>query len=162
MPYQSPQAAIDPADELPQHLAHRPFYAFPYQAFDVLFDPTTTDMRFLSVGIAQYDEEEVSLKVFRHSGNRWTRQSEELPLHRVIDAANFLARVLYDADHGSLELPAGTFARQEDAIQITPESRTFGERATFKRFLEEHEGMLAERFNALYATLKEMKERGEF
>lgn len=29
---------------------------------------------------AQYDENEISLKVWRHTGKRWSRQSEELPL----------------------------------------------------------------------------------
>lgn len=39
----------------------------------------------MSIGTAQYDEDEISLKVWRHTGNKWSRQSEELPIHRCID-----------------------------------------------------------------------------
>lgn len=47
-----------------------------------------TDARALSIGIAQWDtenQEEVSAKVFRHTGEKWSPQSEELPLHRCFD-----------------------------------------------------------------------------
>ena len=44
-----------------------------------------TDVVALSIGKAQYHADEISLKVWRHTGNRWSRQSEELPLHRNID-----------------------------------------------------------------------------
>ncbi len=39
----------------------------------------------MSIGEAQYDEDEISVKVFRHIGQKWSRQSEEMPLHRVLD-----------------------------------------------------------------------------
>jgi hypothetical protein len=44
-----------------------------------------TDIKALSIGTAQYDKEEISLKVWRHTGTKWSRQSEELPIHRSID-----------------------------------------------------------------------------
>ena len=37
----------------------------------------------MSVGRAQYDQQCASVKIFRHSGNRWSRQSEEIPIHRI-------------------------------------------------------------------------------
>ncbi len=44
-----------------------------------------TDVQSLSVGRAQFDDDEISAKVFRRVNGRWSRQSEELPLHRVFD-----------------------------------------------------------------------------
>ncbi len=44
-----------------------------------------TDVKALSIGTAQYDFDEISLKVWRHTGIKWSRQNEELPLHRNID-----------------------------------------------------------------------------
>jgi len=78
MPY-TPLNEFDPSQVLPQHLQHKPVYALPYQSFDGPFIDST-DMRYISVGIAQYDSEDVSVKTMRHVGGKWTRQAEELPL----------------------------------------------------------------------------------
>ena len=47
-----------------------------------------SDAKGLSLGLAQWNERgrvDISAKVWRHTGQRWSRQSEELPLHRVLD-----------------------------------------------------------------------------
>ena len=41
----------------------------------------------LSIGKSQWNTEDISAKVWRHTGEKWTRQSEELPIHRVLDLA---------------------------------------------------------------------------
>ena len=49
----------------------------------------------LSLGLAQWNDRgrvDVSAKVWRFTGEKWSRQSEELPLHRVLDLAILLAR----------------------------------------------------------------------
>ena len=49
-----------------------------------------TDTQGLSLGLAQWNDRgtvDVSAKVWRHTGEKWSRQSEELPLHRVLDLA---------------------------------------------------------------------------
>lgn len=49
-----------------------------------------SDAKGLSLGLAQWNERgrvEISAKVWRHTGEKWSRQSEELPLHRVLDLA---------------------------------------------------------------------------
>ena len=54
-----------------------------------------SDAKGLSVGLAQWNDRgkvEVSAKVWRYTGERWSRQSEEMPLHRVIDLAIFVCR----------------------------------------------------------------------
>ncbi|NLM38144.1 MAG: hypothetical protein GX202_08470 [Firmicutes bacterium] len=49
----------------------------------------------LSLGLAQWNDRgkvDVSAKVWRHTGEKWSRQSEELPLHRVLDLAIMICR----------------------------------------------------------------------
>lgn len=53
-----------------------------------------SDAKGLSLGLAQWNDRgkvEVSAKVWRYTGNKWSRQSEELPLHRVLDLAILIA-----------------------------------------------------------------------
>lgn len=54
-----------------------------------------SDAKGLSVGLAQWNDRgkvDVSAKVWRYTGEKWSRQSEEMPLHRVIDLAIFVCR----------------------------------------------------------------------
>ena len=52
-----------------------------------------TDAQALSIGYAQYqeeeeeEEEEISAKVWRRPDKKWSRMSEEMPIHRVFDLA---------------------------------------------------------------------------
>lgn len=49
-----------------------------------------SDAKGLSLGLAQWNDRgkvEISAKVWRYTGEKWSRQSEELPLHRVLDLA---------------------------------------------------------------------------
>jgi hypothetical protein len=51
-----------------------------------------TDAMSLSIGLAQWEnsENDISAKVFRRKNGKWLRQSEELPLHRVLDLSILL------------------------------------------------------------------------
>lgn len=54
-----------------------------------------SDAKGLSVGLAQWNDRgkvAVSAKIWRYTGEKWSRQSEEMPLHRVIDLAIFVCR----------------------------------------------------------------------
>lgn len=54
-----------------------------------------TDAQGLSLGLAQWNERgkvDISAKVWRYTGEKWSRQSEELPLHRVLDLAILTCR----------------------------------------------------------------------
>lgn len=56
-----------------------------------------SDAKGLSLGLAQWNDRgrvDISAKVWRHTGEKWSRQSEELPMHRVIDLAILVARSL--------------------------------------------------------------------
>ena len=69
---------------VPTNLKHKPVIAV---------DNYDDDAEVLSIGIAQWDETQnvISAKVFRRADNgNWSPQSEELPLHRVIDLASLI------------------------------------------------------------------------
>jgi hypothetical protein len=54
-----------------------------------------TDTQGLSLGLAQWNDRgtvDISAKVWRYTGEKWSRQSEELPFHRVLDLAILIAR----------------------------------------------------------------------
>lgn len=61
----------------PTHLAHKPITSIDdYSKYDGIY-ANNTDVESISIGKAQYDGNEISAKVFRYTGNRWSRQSEE-------------------------------------------------------------------------------------
>lgn len=82
---------------VPNHLNHKPIIAVnDYDKIDALY-ANKTDAKALSIGQAQYDDDEISLKVFRIVGGKWSRQSEELPIHRNLDLSIlFLASLMTD------------------------------------------------------------------
>lgn len=66
---------------LPTHLGHKPIVACDYTRIE------ESDVRFISIGRAIYaNEEDLSVKIWRHNGDRWKRSSEELPIARLADA----------------------------------------------------------------------------
>jgi hypothetical protein len=78
----------------PKHLQHKPIISVnDYDKIDAQYR-FATDVKALSIGNAQYDYDEISLKVWRHTGEKWSRQSEELPLHRNIDLTILLLGAL--------------------------------------------------------------------
>ena len=91
----------------PTHLAHKPITAIDnYAQHDGLY-ANNTDIESLSIGTAQYDGDQISAKVFRHTGTKWSRQSEELPLHRVIDLNTLLLQSILLS--GNNQIPTTEF-----------------------------------------------------
>lgn len=73
--------------DAPKHLKHKPIISVNnYNNIDGIY-AKNTDAKALSIGIAQYDASDISAKVWRYdeANKKWSRQSEELPLHRVLD-----------------------------------------------------------------------------
>jgi len=76
--------------KIPTTLKHKPVVAVEdYEKVDgrQAYD---SEAKGLSLGLAQWNDRgrvDVSAKVWRHTGGKWSRQSEELPMHRVIDMA---------------------------------------------------------------------------
>ena len=72
----------------PTHLSHKPIIVVDdYVKIDAC---GSFDAKALSIGKAQWDNNDISAKIFRHTGSRWSRQSEELPMSRVLDLAEFI------------------------------------------------------------------------
>ena len=80
--------------KIPTTLKHKPvIVSEDYDQIDGRIKDS--DAKGLSVGLAQWNDRgkvDVSAKVWRYTGEKWSRQSEEMPLHRVIDLAIFVCR----------------------------------------------------------------------
>ena len=89
--------------KIPNHLKHRPIIKREkYSDIDGHYDKDKTDAQGLSLGLAQWGNNDLSVKVWRHTGNRWSRQSEELPLHRVIDLTSLICGAIYFTKYDKL------------------------------------------------------------
>ena len=91
---------MDKTNKVPEGLQHHPIVGVDnYSVYDGLYK-NYTDAKALSVGIAQWNYEdedgikEISAKVFRRNDKRWSRQSEELPLHRCFDLSILIVQAL--------------------------------------------------------------------
>lgn len=104
----------------PHHIAHSPVYGLKYNAHDP-DNEGDSDVQWLTVGWSQWDDDEPSAKIVRHSGQRWSRQSEEIPVARLVDLTTLLAKV-YDGNADNVKFEAGFFENQEDEIEIKAKS----------------------------------------
>jgi len=110
----------------PTYLKHTPIFMVPYEPFDGRYSGDT-DALYLSIGLAQYrdgDETlELSAKVWRMPDEKWSRLSEEIPLHRVVDLCILLAKTFYQshktkATESIATIPAGTFENQTEPLEL--------------------------------------------
>ena len=129
-----------------------------------------TDAKGLSLGLAQWNDRgkvEISAKVWRHTGEKWSRQSEELPLHRVLDLAIFLCRAkqhfqeayryenLYDPENPTID----RVGLQGDAMTVavcTDNEKIDEDIKLFSQALSNDDELLGERLHTLSRILKEM------
>ena len=137
---------------------HTPVFLLPYAPFDGPY-AGETDCRFLSLGWAQYDPRSASLKTFRHTGEKWSRQSEEIPLHRAVDLVILLTRAIrhMSGKHlNTIDLPKGTLENQTSGILIqagatssVAEGEAFGREIT-SDLVQRRLAKLREELNALH------------
>src|SRR3990172_2366744 len=156
--------------KIPTTLKHKPvFVCENYENVDGRY-AYNTDAKGLSLGLAQWNDRgkvDVSAKVWRHTGEKWSRQSEELPLHRVLDLAILVCRTelhfrdayryenLYDTekpviDRVGLQGDAMTVAICTDNEKINEDIKLF------RQALSEDDELIGERLHALSRILKEM------
>lgn len=80
--------------DIPVTLKHKPVIVSEgYDAVDGRIK--NSDAKGLSLGLAQWNDRgkvDVSAKIWRYTGEKWSRQSEEMPLHRVIDLTILICR----------------------------------------------------------------------
>ncbi len=80
---------------IPRTLKHKPvIVSEDYEKIDGR-QAYKSDAKGLSLGLAQWNDRgkvDISAKVWRYTGEKWSRQSEELPMHRVIDMAILICK----------------------------------------------------------------------
>ncbi len=129
-----------------------------------------SDTKGLSLGLAQWNDRgkvEISAKVWRFTGEKWSRQSEELPLHRVIDLAILVCRArqhfkdayrfekLYDPTHTQID----RIGLQGDAMSVsvcTDNPMIDEDIKLFADVLGKDDEMIGERLSTLSRLLKEL------
>lgn len=129
-----------------------------------------SDAKGLSLGLAQWNDRgklDISAKVWRYTGEKWSRQSEELPLHRVLDLAILISRSmlhfreayryekLYDTDKPVID----RVGLQGDAMTIsvcTDNPMIDGDIKLFRQVLSNDDELIGERLSTLSKLLKEM------
>ncbi len=81
--------------KIPSSLRHKPVIITEgYDDIDGRY-AYNSDAKGLSIGLAQWNDRgkvDISAKIWRYTGEKWSRQSEEMPLHRVLDLAIFVCR----------------------------------------------------------------------
>ena len=155
---------------IPVSLKHKPvFVCENYEDIDGRYFGDS-DAKGLSLGLAQWNDRgkvDISAKVWRHTGEKWSRQSEELPLHRVLDLAIAVCRVrqyianaytmekLYDPDNTTID----RIGLQGDAMTLdvcTNNPMIDQDIQLFRQALSDEDELLGERFQVLASILKEM------
>lgn len=141
--------------DFPDQLQHKPVYVVPYFDLDPWY-AGDTDAQFITLGWSQWDQRELSAKVVRHSGQRWSRQSEELPLPRAIDLA-ILTALAYGQGDNLAQIEAGTFENQANPITVAHGSKR--DRAAATKSMRD-DPLMRSRLRALFDALKPMHDSG--
>jgi hypothetical protein len=156
--------------KIPTNLKHKPVIAVEnYENVDGKY-AYRSDAKGLSVGLAQWNDRgriDISAKVWRHTGGKWSRQSEELPLHRVIDLAILICRAklyfqdayryekFYDPENPVID----RVGLQGDAMTVrvcTDNEMIDEDIRLFNQALSNEGELIGERLRTLSRILKEM------
>jgi hypothetical protein len=144
-----------------ERVKHQPVFLVPYAGYDGPY-AGATDCVFLSLGWAQYDPRSASLKTLRHSGSKWSRQSEEIPVHRAVDLVILLAHAIRDMAGNwlsTIRFKPAVFENQPDGLLIqagatsVPVSGAFGQEITSE--------LVRRRLGKLREVLNELHEAGK-
>lgn len=155
---------------IPMNLKHKPVIEVAdYESIDSPsgYEPAQG----LTLGLAQWNDRgkvDVSAKIWRHTGEKWSRQSEEMPLHRVIDLAILIARAkqymmeeayrkpgMYDRENPVVD----RIGLQGDAMTVkiaTENPRIDEDIQLFDAALRTQDERLSERLRVLANTLRTM------
>lgn len=156
--------------KIPTTLKHKPVIVSEnYDSVDGK-NAYNSDAKGLSLGLAQWNDEEnidISAKVWRYTGEKWSRQSEELPLHRVLDLAILICRtklhfkdaIKFDKLYDIRKPLIDRVGLQGDsmAVAVCTDNETINDDITlFKQTLEEDSELIDERLRTLSKILKDM------
>ncbi|NLP30310.1 MAG: hypothetical protein GX363_04180 [Clostridiales bacterium] len=156
--------------KIPTSLKHKPVVVVEnYEDIDGRY-AYNSDTKGLSLGLAQWNDRgkvDISAKVWRYTGEKWSRQSEELPLHRVLDLAIFVCRSmkyfreayrypkLYDPENPVVD----RVGLQGDAmtVEVCTENEKIDEDIKlFRDALSKDDELLGERMAVLARILKDL------
>lgn len=156
--------------KIPNHLKHKPVFVVEnYDKIDGA-NAGASDAQGLSLGLAQWNDRgnvDISAKVWRFTGEKWSRQSEELPLHRVLDLALMICKVqkhmkeayrfpkLYNTENpkiGQIELQGS-----KAEVSVNVESEMIDkDMKLFLECLSREDERIGERLSRLAASLREL------
>lgn len=169
MSYNPPPNPVKGQLPPPVGLAHKPLYLLEYFNRDGKYSrsPHGTDSHFLSVGISQWDPNDLSVKALRHTAGKWSRQSEEIPLHRVLDMAELVVQVLVNRDaFNNVTVPAQVFENQPAPLalnELSPKLPSTAQVRNVFNYLAYNPGevdRLKQRLHALRDQLNTAYDRG--
>ncbi|HAE92059.1 MAG TPA: hypothetical protein DCG60_05345 [Tissierella sp.] len=129
-----------------------------------------SDAKGLSLGLAQWNDRgkvDISAKVWRYTGEKWSRQSEELPIHRVLDLSILVCRALehfreayrYDKLDDTENPIIDRVGLQDDAMTVsicTDNEKIDEDIKLFSQALSNDSELIGERLRTLSRILKEM------
>lgn len=156
--------------KIPTTLKHKPVIVSEnYDNVDGRY-ANQSDAKGLSLGLAQWNDRgkvDISAKVWRYTGEKWSRQSEELPLHRVLDLAILVSRSmlhfreayqyehLYDPENPVID----RVGLQGDAMTVavcTDNDKIDQDIKLFSQALSDDGELIGERLRTLSSILREM------
>lgn len=157
--------------KIPTNLKHKPvIISDNYDRIDgrQAYD---SDTKGLTLGLAQWNDRgklDISAKVWRYTGEKWSRQSEEMPLHRVLDLAILICRSqlyfketsyrhkkFYDPENPQID----RVGLQGDAMNVsvcTDNEKIDEDIKLFMEALSKDDELMSERFAVLGELLKTM------
>lgn len=158
--------------KIPTHLKHKPVVcAENYDRIDGKYIHKNADAKGLSLGLAQWNDYrnrdlDIAAKIWRYSGEKWSRQSEEMPMHRVLDLAIMICktyayfkesyRIPGRYDPSAPEIGALELHGAKSILSVCVDNPTIqGDIELFAQALSDEGENLGERFFALAAALKE-------
>jgi hypothetical protein len=165
---------LDADMKIPTELKHKPVIVS--EDYDLVDGRHAgdSDAKGLSLGLAQWNERgsvEISAKVWRHTGEKWSRQSEEMPLHRALDLAILICKTrLYfmtryhkgkkDYPHYPLLDRIGLQGGAMNVAVCTDNEHIESDMKLFDECLHKDDEIIGERLNVLYELLKQVKKGG--
>jgi hypothetical protein len=156
--------------KIPTTLKHKPVIVSEnYENVDGRY-AYNSDAKGLSLGLAQWNDRgrvDISAKVWRYTGEKWSRQSEELPLHRVLDLAILVCRALqhfreayrYEKLYDPEKPVIDRVGLQGDAMTVavcTDNEKIDEDIKLFRQALSNDDELIGERLRTLSRILKEM------
>lgn len=156
--------------KIPATLKHKPVIVSEnYENIDGRY-AYDSDAKGLSLGLAQWNDRgnvDISAKVWRYTGEKWSRQSEELPMHRVLDLAILILRAKlhfreayrYDKLYDDTNPDIDRIGLQGDAMTVsvcTDNPMIDQDIQLFAGKLSEDDELIGERLFTLSRLLQEM------